>query len=75
MRPVAYMSCSGNLFHDKSAAGPNAIPLIPIPIPLTSIRAINTTKSIGRKISHDQIDWPLIRAVERAHGIYDPEDI
>ena len=75
MRPIAYISTNGNLYYDKSAAGHNAIPLIPMPIPLTNARIVATLRGIGRKSPSDNIDWSLIRAIERAHGIYDPEDV
>lgn len=75
MRPIAYISTSGNLYYEKSAAGPNAIPLIPMPLPLTNARILSTLRGIGRRSPSDKIDWSLIRAIERAHGIYDPEDM
>lgn len=75
MRPLAYISTQGNLYHNKEAAGGAAIPLIPVPLPLTKSRIVAAIRSLGRKPIDEQIDWSLIRAIERAHGIYEPEDI
>lgn len=74
MKPIAYMATDGSLHHDKASAGPNCIPLIPMPIPLTQTRLLSAARRIHRGCSLSDIDIPLIRAIEREHGILSPED-
>jgi hypothetical protein len=74
MKPIAYMASDGSLHYHKERAGPHAIPLIPMPIPLTTQRIISAARRIKRDADVKHLDLSLVRAIEREHGILSPED-
>lgn len=74
MKPIAYMAPDGSLHHNRSDAGPLCIPLIPMPIPLTTQRILTAARRVHRRCNLSDIDVALIRSIEREHGILLPED-
>ena len=74
MKPIGYMALDGSLHATKETAGANAIPLIPKPITITQNRILSAARRVHRRCGLSDIDIPLIRAMEREHGILFPED-